>query len=110
MNYYILCVDKEDGGLEILTDKDGLTDWIFYSLSDLEKGIKEAIKILKDRLSFGQSYSDVDCQLTVLESKHCINGLVIEKYVNEIRLKAEQEDEEKERRRRLYYQLREEFG
>ncbi|AEC53125.1 hypothetical protein SCRM01_179 [Synechococcus phage S-CRM01] len=110
MNYYILCVDKDDGGLEILTDEQGMTNWIFYSLTELEEGVKEAITILKDRLTFGQSYSDVDHKLTVLESKSCINGLIIENYVTEVRLKMEQEKEEKERRRRLYYQLRAEFG
>ena len=110
MNYYVLCVDNDGDGLEILTDEQGLTNWIFYSLTELEEGIKEALTILKNRLGYGESYSDVDSKLNIMECKSNINDVIVEDYITSIRLRMEEEGEEKSKRRRLYYQLREEFG
>jgi hypothetical protein len=110
MSYYILVVDRDGDGLEMLTENEYMGVYLFYTKEELDVGIVGAIKYLKDQLEFGQNYSDIDSMLNVFECVSSIGDISTVNYIRNIRESIDEEEKQKDKRRKLYLELQREFG
>jgi hypothetical protein len=110
MSYYILVVDRDGDGLEMLTENKYMNVCLFFTKEELDAGIVGAIKYLKDQLEFGQNYSDIDSMLNVFECVSSIGDISTVNYIRNIRESIDEEEKQKDKRRKLYLELQREFG